>query len=77
MLPLAARKLKSCRYLEHVTITNTLIFLVKMFEFNIVHDLMSCFRSRGIFFFFFFFEESKRLLHFVLGMYGEDENGCW
>ena len=24
-----------------------------------------------------FFEESKRLLYFVLGMYGEDENGCW
>ena len=24
-----------------------------------------------------FFEESKPLLYFVLGMYGEDENGCW
>ena len=24
-----------------------------------------------------FFEESKQLLYFVLGMYGEDENGCW
>ena len=24
-----------------------------------------------------FFEESKRLLYFVFGMYGEEENGCW
>ena len=39
----------------------------------IMHGLMSCFRSLGV----FFFEESKRLLYFVFGMYGEDINGCW